>query len=507
MPTTPIQQPGKLASLWHETASQTPRPRLEEDLRVDVAVVGAGIVGTTTALLAARGGASVALLEARRVGSGASGLNTAKLTSLHGLTYSELASSQGEELARLYGEANQEGVERVAALCAELDLDCELRRKAHVVYTEDPGQRSQIQEEVELARRLGLPARFTDETDLPFAVAAAVEFADQAQFHPLRYLEGLAAAAGQAGVAVHEGSLVEGVDFGDPARVRTQHGPAVVAGHVVLATHLPFITRGLYFVRSHPERSYVVAGRLPPGEGPAAMYLSTESPGRSMRVHETGGEHWLMVGGEGHKTGQGDGRASYERLAAWTRERFGLEEIELRWGTEDHVSADGVPFVGPADPGTSNVWVATGFRKWGLAMGTAAAEVLAEGVAGSDHRWAPLFDTKRLRPRAAAASLLKENANVAARFFSDRVAKRGSADEIQPGEGRVIGAGLGQRAVYRDEQGGLHSLSARCTHLGCIVSWNAGDHTWDCPCHGGRYGPHGEVIEGPPVHPLEPQPR
>ncbi|MDQ3721031.1 MAG: FAD-dependent oxidoreductase, partial [Actinomycetota bacterium] len=244
---------------------------------------------------------------------------------------------------------------------------------------------------------------------------------------------------------------------------------------------------------------------LPAGEGPAAMYLSTESPTRSMRVHETGGERWLMVGGEGHKSGQGDGRASYERLAAWTRERFGLEEIELRWATEDHVSADGVPFVGPVDPATSNVWVATGFRKWGLAMGTAAAELLAAGVAGREHRWTPLFDTKRLRPRAAAASFVKENANVGLRFFKDRAVKRGRVDDIPPGEGAVVGAGLGQRAVYRDEQGALHHLSARCTHLGCIVSWNGGDRTWDCPCHGGRYAPDGAVIEGPPVHPLEPK--
>ena len=498
--------PGRLASLWHETATQASRPRLEEDLTVDVAVVGAGIVGATTALLAAQGGASVALLEARRVGSGASGLNTAKLTSLHGLTYSELTGSQGEELARLYGEANEQGIERIAALCAGLAIDCELRPKRHVVYTEDTDSRQQVEEEAKLARRLGLPARFTRDTDLPFPVAGAVEFSDQAEFHPLRYLEGLVDAAAAAGVAVHERSLVEGVDFGHPAHVKTEHGPEVSAGHVVLATHLPFLLRGLYFARAHPERSYVVAGRLPAAEGPAAMYLSTESPTHSIRVHETGGERWLLVGGAGHKTGQGDGRSSYESMAAWTNERFALREIELRWGTEDHVSADGVPLVGPVDPATDNVWVATGFRKWGLAMGTAAAGVLADGVAGRRHRFARLFDTNRLRPRAAAVSFLKENANAGLRFFGDRLSKRAGVEEIPSGEGRVVGTGRGQRAVYRDEQGALHHMSARCTHLGCIVNWNRGDRTWDCPCHGGRYGPHGEVIEGPPLRPLGPQP-
>jgi Rieske Fe-S protein len=233
------------------------------------------------------------------------------------------------------------------------------------------------------------------------------------------------------------------------------------------------------------------------------MYISANSPTRSIRVHETGGDRWLLVGGEGHKTGQGDGRSSYERLEEWTRERFGVERIELHWSSEDHISVDKVPFVGLLDPATDNVWVATAFRKWGLAMGTAAAEVLTAGVMGTDHRWAPLFDTARLRPRASLTSFLKENANVGMRFFSDRLLKRASEDEIPSGEGRVVGSGLGQEAVYRDDDGTLHRMSARCTHLGCIVNWNQGDRTWDCPCHGGRFSPYGEVNEGPPVKALE----
>jgi glycine/D-amino acid oxidase-like deaminating enzyme/nitrite reductase/ring-hydroxylating ferredoxin subunit len=465
-----------------------------------VAVVGGGIVGLTTALQAAQGGASVALLEARRLGSGASGLNTAKLSSLHGLTYAQLISTQGEELARLYGEANQRGIERVVTLTEELDIECELRRKPHVVYSEDPGLRDDLEDEVAAAKSLGLPASFERDTDLPFGVAGAVAFADQAEFHPLRYLEGIAAAAEDGGVEIYEGSRVEGVDFGHPARVRTLHGPAITARHVVLACHMPFLTRGLFWARAHPERSYVVAGLIP--EGPAGMYLSADSPTRSIRVHETGGDRWLLVGGEGHKTGQGDGITSYERLEDWAQERFGLEQVELRWASEDHISADKVPFVGPVDPATDNVWVATGFRKWGLAMGTAAAEVLTAGVMGAEHRWAPLFDTGRLRPRAAAVEFVKENANVGLRFFADRLIKRAGEDDIPPGEGRVVGSGLGQKAVYRDEDGTLHRMSARCTHLGCIVNWNRGDQTWDCPCHGGRFSPRGEVLEGPPVHDL-----
>jgi Rieske Fe-S protein len=233
------------------------------------------------------------------------------------------------------------------------------------------------------------------------------------------------------------------------------------------------------------------------------MYLSTESPAHSIRVHDVGGRSWLLVGGESHKTGQADAAERYERLAQWARERFGVEPT-LRWATQDQMPVDGVPYIGPVDPVSQNVFVATGFRKWGLAMGVAAGELLAAWVEGADHPWKRLFDTRRLRLRASATSLAKENANVALRFFGDRLVKRASVESIEPGQGRIVGAGLHQRAVYRDSDGGLHELSARCTHLGCIVNWNSGEKTWDCPCHGSRFGPRGEVIEGPAVGPLGP---
>jgi Rieske Fe-S protein len=308
----------------------------------------------------------------------------------------------------------------------------------------------------------------------------------------------LASALDAAGGRLHEGTFATSVDAGAPCRVRTDGGRTVTADHVVVATHLPFLDRGLYFARCHPERSHVVAA---PYEGPAAaggMYLSTESPAHSIRTHALDGRTWLLVGGESQKTGQGDATERYQRLERWTRDRFGVE-AELRWATQDQMPADGVPYIGPVDPISKNVYVATGFRKWGLAMGIAAAELLEAWVDGRDHPWRDLFDTRRVRLRAAAGSLLKENANVALRFFGDRIVKRASVDSIPRGHGRVVGTGAAQRAVYRDDDGELHALSARCTHLGCIVNWNAGDGTWDCPCHGSRFGPRGEVIMGPAV--------
>jgi glycine/D-amino acid oxidase-like deaminating enzyme/nitrite reductase/ring-hydroxylating ferredoxin subunit len=478
-----------MGSLWFEDVSRPRRDALEQDLSVDVAVLGAGIVGLTTALLLERQGARVAVLEARRVAAGASGYNTAKLSSLHGLSYRRLVGTLGSDAARAYGEANEAGIARVFELAGQLSIDCDLRRKPNYTYTESESDLDQVREEAEVALGLGLPASYVEDVDLPFPVAGAVRFDEQGEFHPVKYLEGLAAALEGP---LYEGTMATNVHGG---QVRTAGGPVVNADHVVVATHLPFLDRGLYFARCHPERSYVVAGRT--ADAPASMYLSTEHPAHSIRAHGD----WLLVGGESHKTGQADAAERYARLEAWARERFAIEP-ELRWATQDHMPVDAVPYVGRHDPLSSGVWVATGFRKWGLAMGTAAAELLAAQIAGRDHAWASLFDPQRLRPKASAKTFVKENANVALRFLGDRVVKRGKPEEIAPGEGRIVGAGFGQRAVYRDEDGKPHELSARCTHLGCIVNWNTAERTWDCPCHGSRFAATGEVIEGPAVRPL-----
>jgi len=445
-----------LRSLWFEGRDAPVRPPLDREITADVVVVGAGIVGLTTALLLEREGLDVAVLEMRRVAAGATGYNTAKLSSLHGLTYTQLESSLGRDNARLYGEANEAGIARVFELAGELGIDCDLARKPNFTYSEDAAHVDDLREEARLASGLGLPASYAEELDLPFGVAGAVRFEDQAEFHPVKYADGLAAALRRP---VHEGTRVTSIGSGG---VDTAPGHRVKAGHVVVATHLSFLDRGLYFARCHPERSYIVAGRA--SNLPAGMYLSTESPAHSIRAHG----HWLLVGGESHKTGQADARERYERLEGWARERFGLEP-ELRWATQDQMPVDGVPYVGRHDPVSGDVWVATGFKKWGLAMGTAAAELLAAQIAGREHPWTPLFDPNRLRPRASAPDLVKENANVAYHFVADRVAKRGNP---------------------------------RCTHLGCLLDWNAAEDTWDCPCHGSRFSASGEVIEGPAVRPL-----
>jgi Rieske Fe-S protein len=271
---------------------------------------------------------------------------------------------------------------------------------------------------------------------------------------------------------------------------------------VIVATHLPILDRGLYFARTHPERSYALLVRLR-GAVPEGMYLSDESPAHSLRSVPTAEGERFMVGGESHKAGQSDAAERYAELERWARERFDVAAVEHRWATEDHIPHDGMPFIGRLWPLSDRVLTATGMKKWGLAMGTAAAGALADRILGRENRRAERFAPERLHPVASAPSFVKENADDGFRFFAGRLRRAGRPEDLAPGEGAVIGDGLGQRAVYRDERGELTALSARCTHLGCIVRFNSAERTWDCPCHGSRFGLDGEVIEGPAVHRLE----
>jgi glycine/D-amino acid oxidase-like deaminating enzyme/nitrite reductase/ring-hydroxylating ferredoxin subunit len=490
-------------SFWVDSAPTSSYPALAADSDCDVVVIGAGIVGVTAAHRLSSEGARVTLLEARHIGAGATGYTTGKVSSLNGLVYARLAEDFGAETARVYGEANEAGLATIADLVAQHGIDCDFRRKPNFTYTESAGGRTALEREVEVARSIDLPAGLAEAAEeLPFPIAAAVRFTDQAEFHALRYLQGLAAAAVSAGCTIHEQTRVVGVGRGKPCRVATEDGSVVRAGAVIVATHLPILDRGLFFARTHAERSYALLVRLT-GDVPQGMYLSDESSAHSLRAVPTKGGERLLVGGESHKAGHGDPVARYEELERWTRERFEVEAIEHRWATQDHISHDLLPFVGRLWPFGASLLTATGFRKWGLAMGTSAAETLAELALGRKHAWADAFDPARLSLRHGLGSFVKENADVGARFVGDRVIKRRRQEELAPGEGTVVGAGLGQRAVYRDDSGALHSFSARCTHLGCILNFNSAERTWDCPCHGSRFdATDGGVVEGPAVRPL-----
>jgi glycine/D-amino acid oxidase-like deaminating enzyme/nitrite reductase/ring-hydroxylating ferredoxin subunit len=490
---------GANTSYWIASGGATSYPELDREIHVDVAVLGGGMAGLMSALLLKRDGARVAVLEAGRVAAGVTAYTTAKVSSLHGIHYQSVASSFGEDGAKAYGQANEAAIERIAGLIEELGIDCDWRRKPAYTYAEDDQGRAQVQDEVQAALRAGLKASFTTVTDLPWQVTGAIRVEDQAEFHPRKFLLAIAEQIPGEGSHVFENTKATDVKDREPSRVETENGPVVVADHVIVATHFPFLDRGGYFARMHPERSYAL-GLYVNGEAPQGMYLSTESPSHTVRSHPTERGELVIAGGESHKVGQSgeDTADRVARLERWARDRFDVTEIAYRWSTQDNMPIDGVPYIGKYLPNSKRLWVATGFKKWGLTNAVAAAEVLTDLIGGRDNPWASLFDPNRFKPGAQAKEFVKENMNVGWRFVRDKVtADFDSLDEIQPGQGGLVREGVGQVAAYRDEHGELHLLSANCTHMGCTVKWNTAEKSWDCPCHGSRFHFDGTVLQGP----------
>ena len=498
MPNDYHSLPGKATSLWLDTTTETNYPSLQSGLMVDVAIIGGGLAGLTAATLLKAEGKTVAVLEASRIVHGVTGHTTAKVTSLHSLIYDHLIRHFGEEKARAYADANQAAIEQIASLVREKQIDCDFTRTEAYTYTESDDEIDQIRAEVEAALTLGLPATFVDATPLPFPVKAAVRFDDQAQFHPRKYLLALAQQIPGEGSFIFERTRVVELDEGEPCVVTTEQG-TIAAHAVIIASHFPFNDKLLYASRLLPHRSYLLAVRVAQ-PAPRGMFISTE-PSHTMRTHPADGGDLLLVGGEGHKAGEGgDTVARYQRIEQWARERFAVQSVEYRWSTQDNKTLDRVPYIGRATPMSKHVYVATGFGGWGMTNSTAAGMLLCDLILGRDTPWADVYDPNRVN-LSSVSPLIQHTADIARHFVCDRMTVE-TPDSITPGEGGIVHAEH-DMAMYKAEDGAVSTLSPRCTHMGCFVQWNPAEQSWDCPCHGSRFATDGRVIHGPAIKDLE----
>ena len=491
--------------LWLATAEPTAHPRLDDDLEVDVAVIGGGIAGVTTALLLKRDGARVAVLERGEVSGGATGYTTAKVSALQQTRYTQIRRVHGARGAAAYAAASVDALERIAALVAEERLDCAWERLPAFTYAATDEQVAAVEREADAAREAGLDVELTDDVPLPFAVPAAVRLDGQAQFQPARYVRGLAARVAGDGSHVFEHTVVTGVSEGTPCTVRTDGGATVTARDVVVCTNYPLLDRGLFFARMEATRSYCVAARVHAGVAPRGMLISAGEPTRSLRPYSDGGDMWLIVGGEGHMTGARDATPErYERLEAFAREHFEVLDVPFRWSTQDGMPTDKLPYAGPYTPASRHLFVNCGGQKWGMTNATIGAVVLADRLAGRDNACAGVVDPNRVSVRSAP-EVAKAQAWVGAHFVGDRLlpAQASSSDDVPAGEARVVRSGVGKVGVFRDDGGALHAVSLRCTHLGCLVTFNSAERSWDCPCHGSRFDVDGAVLAGPASKPLE----
>jgi glycine/D-amino acid oxidase-like deaminating enzyme/nitrite reductase/ring-hydroxylating ferredoxin subunit len=497
---------GTAQSFWVATVADSAPDHspLTNDLEVDIAIVGGGIVGLTAAELLQRAGKRVAVLEARKVGQQVTGRSTAKVTSQHGLIYQRLAKSFGEAGARTYGAANQAGLEQIARFVDELGIECEFERKPAYVYSRSDQHLAAIEKEVEVARGLGLPAAFVRDTSLPFPIAGAIRFDHQAQFNPCKYALGLARSFTAGGGRVFESTRVVSVEHAEPCRVTTEHG-IVTARDVIEATHLPLGMAGMFFAKAYPYAHAMAAARIEPAKAPDGMFISAGTPTHSVRSARSGDDMFLVAVGSSYKPGHTDAQIkAFEDLAAFLGGEFGIDAIDYYWTNEDYESMDGMPFVGRARSGAEHLYVATGFNAWGITNGTAAGMILSDLILDRANPWAAAFDATRIKPAAGGASFVTENVSTGVHLVEGYVRGRArSLDDLSPGEGAVLKLNGERVAAFKDEQGTVHAVSAVCTHLRCIVGWNPADRTWDCPCHGSRFALDGAVIHGPATARLE----
>lgn len=498
----------KHESYWIASAKGGQAGPLAGDWSGDVIVVGGGITGITAAHRLRRAGLRVALLEQHDLAVSETGHTTAHLTQAFDTGLDQLTRAFGREGARAVWDAGRAAIDHIEATCHELGIDADFARVPGYLFALREEDRAAIEEEARLARELGYVADVVADHPFPPMRHGAMRLANQARFHPRKYLLPLAQAIPGDGSILATGCHVDGWSGGTdgkPWRV-TACGRVLQAEHLVFATHQPIHER-LYAARVPAYQTYAAAWKVPKGAYGDALGWDTAEPYHYWRITPAGDHDLLIVGGEDHRTGQADAEEAYARLISYVEGVLGKARHELawRWSGQWLEPVDGAPFIGAA-PGLPNAWIGTGYGGNGMTMGTFAGVAIADRILGRERPDLATFDPGRVKLRAGAVTFLTENLAYPAYFLRDRLgpAERTTVDALAPGEGAVVAMNGNKVAASRDADGKLHMVSAICTHMGCVVHWNGAETTWDCPCHGSRFAPDGEVMGGPATQALPP---
>jgi glycine/D-amino acid oxidase-like deaminating enzyme/nitrite reductase/ring-hydroxylating ferredoxin subunit len=498
-------------SIWMTTSPQgSAYAALNENTHADICIIGAGIAGMTTAYHLAREGNTVAVLDDGPIGGGMTQRTTAHLSNAIDDRYSEIERLHGQKGARLAAQSHTAAIDRIETIVKEHNIECDFERLDGYLFVPPGESVEMLEKELEAAHRAGLAevTRIERAPITTFDTGPCLRFPRLAQFHPLKYLHGLAAAIQAKGGRIFTGTHASNIEAGQQALVQTDQGYTITAGAVVVATNTPFTELVSIHTKQYPYMSYVIGARVPTGSVTRALYWDTADPYHYVRVQGVGAYDVLIVGGEDHKTGQADdGPERYARLETWARERFPMiEKIEYRWSGQVLEPADGLAFIGRRGSAAHNLYIATGDSGMGMTHGTIAGMLITDLIMERANPWAELYDPGRVS-LLSLFEFAAENINVAKQYAADYVTggEVDSAEEVLPGEGAILRQGLTKVALYRDEQGNLHERSALCRHLGCVVHWNSSEKTWDCPCHGSRFDRYGKVINGPANRNLKPR--
>ncbi|OFZ56566.1 MAG: hypothetical protein A2428_10660 [Bdellovibrionales bacterium RIFOXYC1_FULL_54_43] len=467
-------------------------------------MIGSGISGLTAAWLLKKAGRTVAVVDKASVASGESGHTTAHITELIDSGYHKLISHFGENGARMARESSRAAIDQIAANIDELGIDCYFRRVPAYIYCESSKQRQELERELDAMHRVGIKsAKLVREVPLPFRTFAGLLVPDQAQFHPVLYYRGLAEAIDGHGCSIIENTFARDVSDGNPCSVDTDRGE-IRGKRVLVLTDSPMSTRFLMHTKIASYRTYVLAATCTESIAPG-LFWDTADPYHYTRTQEMpDATSLLVIGGEDHKTGmKRDTNDSFEKLERWSRERFSITDVRYHWSGQVVEPVDGLPFIGRS-PLSRNVYLATGYSGNGMTFGTLAGMILSDEVLEQKNSWSALYDASRVKVFGSVTTYVNENKDYPLCLFRDRISppEVTSLEDIPAGEGRIAKVNEERLAVFRDARGELHAVSPACTHLGCHVRFNEAEESWDCPCHGSRFGINGEVLHGPAVSAL-----
>lgn len=500
--------PEKSRSYWLDSVQIATFPKLTEDLKnIDVGIVGAGITGITLAYVLSQQGLKVCLLEGRNILNGTTGHTTAKITAQHGLIYDELINHFDVEKAKLYYEANIEAKRFIEKTINELNIECDYNEDDAYIYTNDQNYVTKLENELKVYEQLGIESDISEKSDLPFPVKKILIMKNQAYFHPTKYLNALLEKCIENDVQIFENTRALTIEYNKHPTILTEDNHRVFCRIIVQASQYPFFDgAGFYPTRMYADRAYIIAAKVKKSltEG---MYINAESPTRSIRPVMINGENYVLFGSGSHKTGQSNGPMieNYKAIEQFADENFGLEEIIYRWSAQDYTTLDKLPYIGSVTKEQSNVFVATGYRKWGMTNGTNAALLISDLILKRENRFIELFSPSRtIKPDPSIKKLITYNLDVAKHLVKGKI-ERPKEEIANLGKNEACITTIdGERAgVYRDGKGNLHAVDTTCTHMGCELNWNNAENSWDCPCHGSRFTYTGEVLQGPAVKPLK----
>ncbi len=490
-------------SYWLASTPTTNYPTLEEDIDVDIVIIGGGLAGISCAYLLQKEGFNIALIEADKICQGATAHTTAKITSQHRLIYNKIKTQLGIELAKQYAQANETAIREIEKLINEHKINCDYTLQPAFVYTKEEKYIKQIEAEVKTASELGIKASYVEEIPFPIPIYAAVRFDNQAQFHPRKYVLSLAKIIHDNNVLIYENTRAVNIEKDGKYIIITERGRKIKAERVIITTQYPFYNKkGMYFSRLYPKRSYIIGIRAKE-KFPGGMYINAEEPPRSLRSHNTDEGELILVVGSNHTTGQKeDTEKNYEELINFAKDIFTVESIPYRWSTQDYTTPDGIPYIGQFASDTPNLYVATGFQKWGMTNSMVAAMLIRDLILKGKSQWQDVYKPSRKNIIPAAKTFLIENLKVAQNLLEGKISSLPDNLEVKPGEAKVVKINGERVGIYKDQEGQLHLVNTTCPHMGCELNWNKAEKSWDCPCHGSRFTYKGEIIEGPAVKPL-----